>query len=664
MKKGALICILNGCALLLIYAFCFGEIIPTVKSPAGVKTKYPFQVELLSFEKHLGKKLRFKGNPLFHEEVVSGFLKPVEKRLPKEPLVVFPNEQIGQYGGTLRGMALSYESGTSEILSWRQANFVRFSDDSRTIVPNVAKSWKWSGDYTSITFNLRKGHKWSDGAPFTADDVAFYLNDIILNKALHKNTPIPWRDFNPQVEKINNETVVFYFSRPFISLLSFLGGNGSYYDPFAPKHFLKQFHIKYNPDADKLARSKGFEDWTKLFKAHWNKWKDAVVNKASGLEVPTLESHVLFTAPNEKERVFIANPYYFKVDTAGNQLPYIDYHKERFIEKKYWVQEIIEGRVDQKSQNIQLHAYSELKDNRQKGDYKLQTPTGGSHYGILFNKTHDDSIKRKIYASPEFNWAISLAINRDEINETLFLGLCKPQQAVPLNSEFVTNDDKLFMIEYNPDKANIYLDKMGLKKRKDGFRLGPDGKPFSVFWEYSLQYVGSHKFVQLIVGYFNDIGIKMVVKELSTKELRVKQHANDTDITNEWVSPFEHTVFASPVIFAPPYGTSHPIIDIPWWEWKESKGIQGEEPPLWVKNLWELGDEFSTLIPGSEWYNAIGKQIVKVNLDNLSAIGILSDVPLITIVSNKLGNIPQWKINSYHYGYAYPYRADQWFFKK
>lgn len=635
---------------------------PTAAAMQGLQTKYPQQLELSDYERYLGRKMEYSENPLFSEKVKTGNLPPVNQRLPKEPLVVLPGEVIGNYGGTLRGMALSYESGTSEILSWRQANFVRFSDDNRTIVPNVVKSWKWEKEYTRITFKLREGHRWSDGHPFTADDVVFYLNDIILNPELHKQTPSPWREFKPVVEKIDEVTVRFIFSKPFTSLLYYLGGNGSYYDPFAPSHFLKKYHIKYNPDADKNARAAGYDSWASHFKIYWNRWKDAIVSRASGLEVPTLESHVLSGAPLETERIFVANPYYFKVDTAGNQLPYISYHQERFVPKKNWVKEIVAGRIDQKSQNMPLETYPVLKKNQEKGGFILQTPITGLGPVFFFNKTHNDPVKRQVFSNPRFNWAVSLAINRMQINDRLFLGLCRPGQALPQNVGFITKEDMVFMAQYDPDKASAYLEEIGMEMGPDGYRTGPNGKPFVIHWEYTLQYVWSDLFPELIKNDLKRIGLDIRPVKVETKVARAKQLKNNLDISNEWVAPFEPTLFASPTTFMPPYGTAYPVTGIPWWEWKNSDGQSGEEPPIWVKNLWEIGEEFVTLIPGSDWYNALGKKMVTINLQNLNAIGTLCDVPLVTIVSNKLGNVPNWKINSFYYGYAYPYRADQWFF--
>ena len=656
--------LLGCCFFLLISATHLTGAPLTVKTATGLKTKHRNQMELTEFEKYLGRDMVAKENPLFAERVDKGILPGVGERLPKEPLIVIPETAVGTYGGTLRGLALSYESGTSEILSWRQANLVRFSSDNRTIVPNVAKSWKWSKDYTRITFSLRAGHRWSDGAPFTADDLVFYMEDIILNKEIHEKTPSPWGDFGVKAEKIDETRAAFIFERPYTALLFYLGGNGSYYDAFAPKHFLKQFHIKYNPDADKEARALGFENWAARFRIYWNRWKDAIVNKATGLEVPTLESHILKQAPTPEGRLFEANPYYFKVDTQGNQLPYINYHQERFLKKKDWGNEIIAGRVDQKSQNMPLDIYPLLKDNQTRGNYSIQLPITGTGPAIFFNKTHKDPVKKAVFANPKFNFAVSLAINRSELNKTLFLSLCTPQQALPQNLPFTTEADKQFMAGYSPEKAEALLDEIGLKKGPDGYRRGSDGKILTINWEYSLQYVWSDELPRRIAEDWNAIGLDIRIKEISTKEARAKQLANENDISNEWVSaPFEPTLFASPITFMPPYGTAYPVTGIAWWEWKQSKGAIGEEPPQWVKDLWEIGEEFVTLVPGSDWYNAVGRQIIRLNLENLSAIGTLGEVPLVTVVSNRLSNIPQWEINNYGYGYAYPYRPDQWYFK-
>jgi len=607
--------------------------------------------------------LAFNENPMFAEKVKKGELPPVEERLPKEPFVVTPYDEIGKYGGTLRGISISYESGTSEIMAWRHVNMVRFDDDCSTIVPNVAKEWRWNDDFTEILFRLREGHRWSDGEPFTVDDVVFWMDDIILNNEIHKATPSPWGSVGSSVEKIDEITVKFKFEKPFTGLLYYLGGGGSYFVPWAPKHFFEQYHIKYNPNANEEAIAKGFDNWVQQFTSYWNKWKDAIVSSAYGLEVPTLGSHILLKEPTTTRRVFVANPYYFKVDTAGNQLPYIDYHDERFLEKQLWPLEIMNGNVDQKAQNMPLNIYPVLKEDEKKGDYTLQLPLGMVGPTFIFNMTDKDPVLRKIYGDVRFRYAMSLAINRDEVNETLFLGLGTPEQALPQNVPYVTEEDKKFMTEYDPERANKLLDEMGLKKGPDGIRMRSDGKPLTILWEYTLQYVWSPEFPALISEYWQDVGVNVLLKEINTQLSRDKQKSNTLDITSEWMAPYEPSMISSPQLFVVPYASFWPIMGTPWMDWKTSDGKSGEEPPSWVKRLWEIADEFKTVVPSSERYMELGKEMIAINRDNLVVIGTLGEIPLITVVSNRMGNVPEWKVNTTYYGYAYPYRADQWYIK-
>lgn len=605
----------------------------------------------------------FNENPMFAEKVKKGELPPVEERLPKEPFVVTTYDEIGTYGGTLRGISISYESGTSEIMSWRHVNMVRFDDDCSTIVPNVAKEWRWNDDFTEITFTLREGHRWSDGAPFTVDDVVFWMDDIILNNEIHKATPSPWGSVGSSVEKIDDITVKFKFDKPFTGLLYYLGGGGSYFVPWAPKHFFEQYHIKYNPNANEEAIKNGFDNWVQQFTSYWNKWKDAIVSSAYGLEVPTLGSHILLKEPTTQRRAFVANPYYFKVDTAGNQLPYIDYHDERFLDKGLWPLEIMNGNVDQKAQNMPLNIYPVLKEDEKKGGYKLQLPLGMVGPTFIFNMTDKDPVLRKIYGDVRFRYAMSLAINRDEVNETLFLGLGTPEQALPQNVPYVTEEDKKFMTEYDPARANKLLDEMGLKKGADGIRMRSDGKPLTILWEYTLQYVWSAEFPALIAEYWQNVGVNVLLKEVNTQLCREKQKANTLDITSEWMAPYEPSMISSPQLFVVPYASFWPIMGTPWMDWKTSDGKSGEEPPSWVKRLWEIADEFKTTIPGSERYMELGKEMIAINFENLVVIGTLGEIPLITVVNDRMGNVPEWKVNSTYYGYAYPYQADQWFIK-
>ncbi len=303
----------------------------------GLESEYPQQFELMAFEEAASCELGFSQNPdigaLNSRILGNDDLPPVEERLPQEPLVVAPYQTIGSYGGVLTGLSKATEAGTSDLLSVRHVNFARYADDLQTVVPNIAKAWEWNDDYTELTITLRRGHKWSDGAPFTAEDVAFWHNDLILNPDVYPKTPDRWvfAGSPATVEARDEVTVVFTLPVPTPGLLNRFAVD--YGQPVQPKHFLGQFMAKYNPDAEALASEHGFESAAQAVDFYYggSDWKDvpspllkdaAKAERMGRAVVPTLESHILVEESAEGRKL-VANPYFFMVDTAGNQLPYI-----------------------------------------------------------------------------------------------------------------------------------------------------------------------------------------------------------------------------------------------------------------------------------------------------------------------------------------------------
>ncbi len=629
---------------------------PTVADPAGLATAFPQQAEV----SELGAMLTYSERPEFAARVAAGTLPPVAERLPTNPLVVLPYVDCGKYGGTLRGLARAYESGTSEILAWRQVNLVRYSDNMETVVPNVASGWEWNDDFTEITLTLRKGHKWSDGEPFTTDDVTFWANDIVNNKEIHKQTPFPWGN-GMRAEKIDETTVKLIFDKPYPAVLQYISGIGSYFTGYAVKHYLAPLHIKYNPNADEEAKAAGYDGWVNRFGVYWNKWKDAVVATPEGVKVPTLESHLLVDIDTQR-RIYEVNPYYFKVDSSGQQLPYIQKMNERFVDKELWPIEIMNGNVDQKSQNMPVPDFPVLKENEAQGNYKVTLPTGALGPVLIFNQTHKDPILRAIYADVRFRQAMSLAINRDELNELIFLGLSEPRQAVPV-AGFVTPEDENYMIAYDPDRANELLDEMGLTRNSDGERMRSDGKRLTILWEFSTQFVFTPEFPTLIGGWWNDLGVNALVKEVTSQALREKGAANDIDIAIEWDEPFEPVLISNVSSMVVPFSDFTPLMGVPWRDWLTSGGTSGVEPPDWAKRLDEIAKVWPTVVPGSDEYTALAKELVQIHHDNLIIIGTVGRIPKPNVVTNNLGNVPEFSITNFGYGYSYAFRADQWYFK-
>jgi peptide/nickel transport system substrate-binding protein len=421
----------------------------TVSDMKGLTADYPQQFELAEFEEKGSCALTFSQNPAINDLNSkiqgNGDLGDVTERLPAEPLVVAPYELIGTYGGTLTGLSRGTESGTSDLLSIRHVNLVRYSDDLQTIVPNVAKSWSWNDDFTELTFQLREGHKWSDGAPFTAEDVAFWYNDVLMNPNVIEKAPGRWLfDGKPAtVEAVDPTTVKFTFPVAQPNLLNRWAID--YGQTFLPKHFLGRYLDKYNENAADLRTADGFaneaeavnffygnSDWTDVPSPLM---KDAEKVKNIGVAVkPTLESHIL-VEENTEGRKLVANPYFHMVDTAGNQLPYISEINEEYVPEREVVNlRIINGDVTWKQQAMQLNDFPLLKENEAKGNYTAAlAPTLGQSPFYSFNRTHKDPVLREIFSDPRFSQALSMGLNRDEINEIVYLGQASRFKPLLLN---------------------------------------------------------------------------------------------------------------------------------------------------------------------------------------------------------------------------------------
>ncbi len=651
----------------------------TVADPMGVPAgKYPQQYELSEFESLAGCKLSFGENPdiaaLNARIRGNPDLPPLADRLPEEPLVVAPYESIGKYGDTLDVLSNATEAGTSDFLSVRHVNLVRYSDDLQTIVPNVAKDWEWNDDFTQLTFFLRKGHRWSDGAPFTAEDVKFWYDNLALDpKVIEKP-----KDYvlvageRMEVEVLDPQTVRFNLPAPKPGLLAHFAT--SFAQGFQPKHFLGRFHPDMNPDADALAQEAGFENGLAVLSAYFGNsdWTDTpspllnspdlVANLPADV-VPTLESHI-YTADTPDGRHLVANPYFHQVDTAGNQLPYINEQDEIYAnDNEVRILKLVNGEADYKSQSLQLPSAPLLLENQEAGDYTIYLRPEITIATFSFNVTHGNLEKRKVYGDLRFRQAMSLAINRDDLNETAFFGLGSPQQYIGFSPKPEFIDDKWLshFTEYDPDRANALLDEIGMADTDgDGFRELPNGERIVVNLQFSTQGVAG-QVVELVGQYWAEVGLQTTVKEVTPDEYRSAQSANLLDVgmwrksqplaivlgNNElWVPPFENY-----------FGHRTGML---WAEWVDSGGADGVEPPDYVKQLIEDINAFQSAESGSDEFEMLGSRMVENMVSNVLFIGTVQ-APAPIYRRNALKNFKDFQTHSYEYYRTYPYRATQWY---
>jgi len=497
----------------------------TVADDKGVPSgAYPQQYDLAEFQSLANCTLSFSANP--DSAALNGRIRgnpalpsDLANRLPSEPLVYAPYDSIGKYGGTLDVLSNATEAGTSDFLSVRHVNLVRYSDDLQTIVPNIAKGWDWNDDFTQLTFFLRKGHRWSDGAPFTADDVKFWYDELALDpKIMEKPKDYVLVGGEPMtVDVIDPQTVRFNLPAPKPGLLSHFAT--SFAQGFQPKHFLGQFHPDVNADADALAQAAGFENGLAVIKAYFGNsdWTDTPVpllnspDRVANLPadtMPTLESHIVISDTTEG-RHFVANPYFHIVDTQGNQLPYISEQDEIYAnDNEIRILKLINAEADYKSQSLQLPSAPLLLEHQESGDYTIDLRPEITLANVSFNVTHENLEKRKVFGDLRFRQAMSIALNRDEINEVGFLGQGIPKQYVGFSPSpsFVDPKWESYMIQYDPEAANSLLDAIGMKDIDgDGMRELPNGEKLILNMQFATQGVAG-EVVELLVNN----GLKLV----------------------------------------------------------------------------------------------------------------------------------------------------------
>ncbi len=651
----------------------------TVADPMGVAAgAYPQQYDLAEFEAAANCTLTFQENPdigaLNARIRGNPALPPLAERLSSEPLVVAPYEMIGRYGGTFDVLSNATEAGTSDFLSVRHVNLVRYSDDLQTVVPNVAKSWTWNDDFTQLTFKLRKGHKWSDGAPFTAEDVKYWYDNLALNPDVMSKP----KDYvlvageRMEVVVIDPQTVRFNLPAPKPGLIAHFAT--SFAQGFQPKHFLGIWDPNLNADADANAQAIGFENGLAVIAAYFGNsdWTDTpspllskpdeVPNMPADV-VPTLESHITVVDTTEG-RHLVANPYFHMVDTAGNQLPYISEQDEIYInENEVRILKLVNAEVDYKSQSLQLDSAPLLMENQEKGDFTIDLRPEITISAFSFNVTSEDPEKRKVFNDLHFRQAMSVAINRAEINDVSYFGLGEPKQYIGFSPApgFVDPKWSQHFAQYDTTLANSLLDEVGMKDTDgDGFRELPNGDKIVINLQFSIQGIPA-SVVELVGQHWSDVGVQTTVKEVTPDEFRSAQSSNQLDVTIWRKGQPMAIILGNNELWVPPYGDYFSLrTGMLWAEWVDSNGTKGVEPPDYVKQLIADINTFQSATAGSAKSDAAGARMVENLTGNLLIIGTVQ-APAPIYHRNALKNFRSFTTHSYEYYRTYPYRGTQWF---
>ena len=556
-------------------------------------------------------------------------------------MVIQTVEEVGQYGGRWTfGIPTQSQLG---VYSYATYDFAaRWNRAADLIIPNVLRDWEFSEDGRTITMYLRAGMKWSDGQPFTADDIVFWLDDFVRNDPISPGKP-GWllvAGELPVGRKIDDTTVRWTFAAPPGLLLNdFATTRGNI---FAPKHYMEQFHVDYT-DADKvqgMAKEAGFEDWTQLFrnKRDWY--------RAQNGDYPVLNAWVVKTPFEDSPTltVYERNPYYWKVDQVGNQLPYID---EVAISITTTAETLnlktMAGDFDFQMRYLNPANFTLFYDNQERGDYRiLEWPTGiGSDAALFFNQSTPDLAQRELFQDLRFRQALSLAINREEINQLVFDGQGQPRQATVVElSPLFKPEYAAAYAQYDTERANQLLDEIGLTQRdSDGFRLRSDGKTLSLLLDSPGEKTATIDSIELVVEYWGDIGIKAASNHTERSAYRARRNANETQI-NVWEMGFmmypSNPVFLVPAApgsdFGPDLGT-----------WYATGGAEGQEPPEPIKEALRAYDQIKQT-PDTEKKNELFHRILELQAENIWVLGMVGGLNETLIVKNHFRNVPDESI--------------------
>ncbi|MHA1216004.1 MAG: ABC transporter substrate-binding protein, partial [Candidatus Thorarchaeota archaeon] len=614
-------------------------------------------------------------SPMLAERVATGELPPLEERLPKEPAVAEPREAVGEYFDELR--LIGYYEGQGIFTGFTesmQQGLLTIDPDYTAFQPNIAKDWELAEDGKSLTFYLREGMKWSDGDDFTADDFEFWYNDILQDPDLTASISENWMPGGELMgfSKIDDYTVRFNFAVPYYRAIEAFAGSL----PAAPQHFIKQYMPKYNDGAEELATAEGFESWQQAVQFHIGATSIAGSYNSDPL-APTLNPWVIQDLGADSA-VWVRNPYYWRVDTAGNQLPYADTLLVLVTEniRASGPVRTMAGDIDlTEPAALSLADYPVLKKKEAEGGYRVYLWTRADQsfaMGFALNYAHKDEVLREIFNDLRFRQALSLAINRDEISENIFLGLTEPWTA-PVSAAWTGYEDWMgtYFAEYDVDRANELLDEMGLEwDDAHEYRLRPDGQPISIVGTYCTEWLAySEDLLDLVSIYWKAIGVKFEPKFVPEETLQTLFVANETDIGISNSDGGAELVARSdyPIRLLPPWHWGEadccPMAAYPWRQWLDTNGEQGIEPPDDIKRIWDLTWQWLEEPYGTERYRELINVVITLNVRNLYYFGTVSSAPMVAAASERLVNVPRddgvfnaWGIT--------PYLPETWFLRK
>ena len=606
-------------------------------------------------------KAQLQETPTLQDDVTSGKLPKIEERVPIEPSVA-DLQTIGTPGGELR-MLMSGPKDTRMMVVYGYARLIGYTP-ALVLAPDILKSIDVE-EGRIFTLHLRRGHKWSDGQPFTSEDFRYWFEDVAQNRHLSPSgLPISMlpQGKGPQFEILGETSVRYSWRHPNPLFLPDLAGPSPLFI-YRPAHYLKQFHQKYaEPEKlDALVKDANQRNWAALHNRLDTMYRD------DNPELPSLEPWILKTKPPSDRFIFERNPYYYRVDQTGQQLPYIDRVILSIADSKIIPAKTGAGESDLQARYLRFDNYTFLKASEQRNDFKVRLwRTGpGSQLSLYPNLNVNDEVWRGLMHDLRFRRALSLAIDRHEINQVIYFGLAiEGQNTVLPQSPLFERGYRSAWAQFDLGEANNLLDQIGLTKRaSDGTRELPDGRSIEIIVEDSGESTEQSDVLELIRDSWRRVGIKLFAKPSQLTLFRRRVFSGETLMSiDKGIENGLATAAMAPSEFAP---TSQQQLQWPkWGQYYETKGMAGEAPDLSSANrLKELYEEWLAATSEDE-QGRIWHDMLQIWAKEVFSIGTVAGVLQPVVVNAKLRNVPEEGIYNWDPGaYFGIYKPDGFWFE-
>ena len=503
---------------------------------------------------------KFSESPQSAALVRSGDILPVEERLPvnEDIWVIAPYDEIGVYGGTMR--ITTHHIKTLDHLA---VTSLVNGDPTGASEPRLIKGWEVSDDGRKYTFTNRRGARWSDGYPMTIEDVRFAMEDLMYNEELNTNLPAELKSQisgNPaRFAVVDDVTWTIEFDDPYFDLASsrhMWGSSKTRGCPrcyYAPSHIYKRYHAKYNPDEidalmaqyelDNIRALQNMVD--NIRTGPGNDWRqtgpiptefDPNFIYKGDIYTPAM-SELIQTRCCEGGRAAVRNHYFMGVDPEGNQMPYIDGQILILTEDRTAsVFRAMNGENDYYGGSMILSELPLYMANMEKGDYSVyifRSPAGNDSATAVQNEFVQDPEMGQLLRTKDFRKALSIAADRNEMNQVVASGIGTPQQWIPhpITPYYPGKEYADLDAGYDLEGAKAIMEKLGYSDANgDGYLDRKDGSgPLSLHYIVSSTYFPH---IDVLQNHWGRLGIKVDIEEGNSSAVRKA----DPEL------PFEHHI--------------------------------------------------------------------------------------------------------------------------